>query len=993
MRQRTAKSREIKDMKNSKFSLIVLLILSTAIILLTAVFALSAYAASSLPQKPIILQQFPRNNSYFSSSVTFLIKYSEKNLSGVKLNLLVKDKLGTELNNISYDLSCPSGAPAKCEKSISVQEFDGKIIDYSFVVSNQYTSVQTARNTIFIDTTAPQITISSPVENSIYNTSRLNITGLSTEEARWMKKALNNNVFTIICMRCNSTRTVQFFPDGNNMFSIQALDKAGNLANKIISFSVDSRKPLVLSQLPITNRILNGTVNFSIVYTEANLKNVTLFISNSNNVMLTKQLSCEAGSNKKCSTLVDLSDYNGTLSYYFNLRDSVNDANSRIVAFKVKRIQVNNNQNNTINNTNNSTNNNSNNNFNNSNNSTNSNASLNNVSSWAYQLNTYKDDKLDEIKNSNFRLVVIDYSRDGTASGEFARSEIDDLKSSGKIVLAYMSIGEAEDYRFYWNSSWRAGNPSWLDAENPEWQGNFKVKYWDSGWQSVILGGNSQAGGYLNKIMDAGFDGVYLDIIDGYEYYQDNGISDADRRMVAFVKNISKQAKSRNPNFLIFPQNGEGLSVYQDYLDAVDGIGIEDTWYNEDVPNNPSNIQLKVDNMLKFRNAGKLVLNVDYVSTRSNIDDFYNKSKSLGFVPYATVRALDRLSLQLLSNSSKNESTAVETTTLTATERLKNVKTWFYFLHFDLDPVLDNIVNSDYDMVVIEPIFTEKENEDYNIRDAVTKIKNSAGMNLQNKLVIAYIDIGQAESYRYYWQENWRVGNPVFIAGEDPDLWEGNFPVAIWHQEWQDIWFEGVDGYDAQLKMIVDAGFDGVYLDWVEAYSDENVINIANRESKNSIEEMKKFVKKIKDYGINLDSDFVVIAQNAAELAQYDDYISTIDAIAQEQVWFDGSAVGQPEGDCPLPATDADIETKEYEKSLSEGCLKMYIELPESTLHVSSEEYINNLKIAQSKGLTIFTVDYALEEKNINSVHTKSRELGFIPFASNRPLNKFMNPR
>ena len=80
-----------------------------------------------------------------------------------------------------------------------------------------------------------------------------------------------------------------------------------------------------------------------------------------------------------------------------------------------------------------------------------------------------------------------------------------------------MSIGEVEDYRYYWQADWNTTNPSWMDAENPDWPGNFKVKYWDSEWQSIIYG-NDQS--YLKKILNTGFDGVYLDIIDAFEYYE-----------------------------------------------------------------------------------------------------------------------------------------------------------------------------------------------------------------------------------------------------------------------------------------------------------------------------------------------------------------------------------------------------------------------------------------------------------------------------------------
>ena len=42
------------------------------------------------------------------------------------------------------------------------------------------------------------------------------------------------------------------------------------------------------------------------------------------------------------------------------------------------------------------------------------------------------------------------------------RKEISQIKSSGKKVISYMSIGEAEDYRYYWDSTWNK-TPSGLD--------------------------------------------------------------------------------------------------------------------------------------------------------------------------------------------------------------------------------------------------------------------------------------------------------------------------------------------------------------------------------------------------------------------------------------------------------------------------------------------------------------------------------------------------
>ncbi len=54
------------------------------------------------------------------------------------------------------------------------------------------------------------------------------------------------------------------------------------------------------------------------------------------------------------------------------------------------------------------------------------------------------------------------------------------------------------------------------EPENPNWPGNYKVRYWDPEWQAIIFE-------YEDKILNAGFDGVYLNIIDAFEYWEDNG--------------------------------------------------------------------------------------------------------------------------------------------------------------------------------------------------------------------------------------------------------------------------------------------------------------------------------------------------------------------------------------------------------------------------------------------------------------------------------------
>lgn len=330
----------------------------------------------------------------------------------------------------------------------------------------------------------------------------------------------------------------------------------------------------------------------------------------------------------------------------------------------------------------------------------------------------------------------------------------------------------------------------------------------------------------------------------------------------------------------------------------------------------------------------------------------------------------------------ETDSTEPETTSL---PELEEVTHWFYYLDVNLgEDTIVEIENSTYDLIVIDFITSEANNTDFPLAEVIERWHTSD----HPKLVLAYIDIGQAESFRTYWQEDWEIGNPKWILGDDPDGWEENYPVAFWHDEFREIWL----GEDGAIEALIEAGFDGIYLDWVEAYDDEMVNAAAEAEGVDPIQEMIWWVGDLADYGRERNPNFIVIGQNAAELAIYDEYVEAIDAIAQEQTWFDGGADDHPPGDCPLPQTEADVETEAYENSLSKACYDQYLEFPDSTLHVSSEWYLDQLLLAQSKGLVIFTVDYAVVEENINWIYETSRGFGFIPFASNRWLDQFVVP-
>jgi cysteinyl-tRNA synthetase, unknown class len=276
-----------------------------------------------------------------------------------------------------------------------------------------------------------------------------------------------------------------------------------------------------------------------------------------------------------------------------------------------------------------------------------------------YVLNGYDQVGLvQKIVDTPSDILIVDAYKQ-TPATPFSSAEVTAFKQNHPTTLAYLSIGEAEDYRYYWDASWPASPPTWMGKLNPEWAGNIKVKYWDPAWQTIIFD-------YVDRIVAQGFDGAYLDIIDGYEYWADsaNGenevltTNEAATRMIAFIQSIRDRARQTNPNFKIFPQNAPALVQYSSYLSAMDGIGKEETWYggyNELThPNSlaqPLEAALRDEELAFLRailQAGKTVIVTDYFNPNQVVQaqDFLAKAKIEGFAAYpADKRGLNDVSV------------------------------------------------------------------------------------------------------------------------------------------------------------------------------------------------------------------------------------------------------------------------------------------------------------------------------------------------------------
>lgn len=286
--------------------------------------------------------------------------------------------------------------------------------------------------------------------------------------------------------------------------------------------------------------------------------------------------------------------------------------------------------------------------------------------------------------------------------------------------------------------------------------------------------------------------------------------------------------------------------------------------------------------------------------------------------------------------------------------RLANVRYFAYQIQSqDVPGNIAKLAASHYDMLVIDQTRSVKGEESYNSRADVARLKNSANSTGGKKLVVCYIDVGEAESYRWYWRRGWRVGSPEWIVAPDPDGWDENYPVKFWRRAWMDIEKRYID------RIIAD-GYDGIYLDWLEVYSFVPVQRAAKREGLVTRIELTKFVTELARYARAKKPGFLVIAQNASELGAFPTYVSRFDAIAQEDIWYDGGGdpdTGTQQGDVPLDPED-------------------------------SRWMVANLKKWQALGKPVFDIEYARRAANVGRAYRLGKANGFRTYVTLRLLDR-----
>ncbi len=278
-------------------------------------------------------------------------------------------------------------------------------------------------------------------------------------------------------------------------------------------------------------------------------------------------------------------------------------------------------------------------------------------------------------------------------------------------------------------------------------------------------------------------------------------------KMQEFVIAISDYARTYDSDFIVIPQNGAELAfnyltpedgLHNGYMSSIDGIGIEELFYNGSFA--PDNERLT---MLQQISPLKKVMVSEYITDNSSISEAITNNLNEGFICFP--RTANNYDYTQIPDSVINENTDDINTLTDAQNYLYLISSDSYSSRQDF---INAIATTNFDVVLIDLFYGEAAFSPAE----VTQLKTKA--NGGKRLVISYINIGAAESYRYYWQNDWKLHHPNWLKkpydGYEDEIW-----VKFWKKEWQEIIYGNDNSY---TKKIINAGFDGIYLDNVEAY-------------------------------------------------------------------------------------------------------------------------------------------------------------------------------
>ena len=205
-------------------------------------------------------------------------------------------------------------------------------------------------------------------------------------------------------------------------------------------------------------------------------------------------------------------------------------------------------------------------------------------------------------------------------------------------------------------------------------------------------------------------------------------------------------------------------------------------------------------------------------------------------------------------------------------EKVSHDSSWVYQLQ-SID--LEALKASPSSIVVIDPsLGGQGDQAGFWSKDDIESLREAG------KTVLAYVSVGEAETYRNYWREEWLRDPPDFVVR--PNITDGypdNFLVKYWDEHWKKLMI-------SRLRLVMDLGFDGVYLDKVDAFDDW--LTVENHPETQFLEdEMASLIAGIDAEGHRLGAgsgrSFQLYIQNAWKLWSRPDISEKLEGVGIEE--------------------------------------------------------------------------------------------------------------
>ena len=298
-------------------------------------------------------------------------------------------------------------------------------------------------------------------------------------------------------------------------------------------------------------------------------------------------------------------------------------------------------------------------------------------------------------------------------------------------------------------------------------------------------------------------------------------LRDFREEMRKFVQAISTYARQQKPGFLIIPQNGLELLMKQEadnetrqapartYMLSIDAVLVDGLFYGVpevDKPVPEERRQPLLSLTEEARRARLPVLAMDYARDTAAVSDAYRQLSAKGLIPFVaggTGLELNRIPGSGLTPWGANPNSVVS---------LAGVRNFVYIRDSSgfgrQDEFALKMHDTNFDLVVVD-VFHGRQILSKQAVQTLRYKKLGA-----RRLVLAYVNIGSAASYRYYWQNNWAPGAPNWIKEPIPGE-PDRYQIAFWDPAWQAIIYGNAQSY---ISGIIDMGFDGAVLDDLSVY-------------------------------------------------------------------------------------------------------------------------------------------------------------------------------